>query len=37
LVRIKLPLDDVLLPQGWRQPEAESTGEDSSSDWQVPK
>ena len=35
LLRIKLPLEDILLPSIWRQPEAESSGDDSSSDWGI--
>ena len=31
-VRVKLPLQDVLMPQAWEQPEVDS-GEDSGSDW----
>ena len=35
LLRVKLPLEDVLLPAIWQQPDVESSGEDSSSDWRI--
>lgn len=35
-LRIKLPLEDVLLPAGWRQPEIEWSGEDSGEKLSLP-
>jgi len=36
-LRVKLPLEDVLLPQGWQQPEVDSDDEGSSSEWVLSK